>query len=120
MASQDKELTTVIKYIEYLFGYIGNETDWFKLKVELVNLCPPKIKKLFSRRHYSTKKHIVSDFDRKVIEYIQITTGRVLFIDQTRMHDPNWVHQPKGWALQDINNKRKKEKENAANSKKAT
>lgn len=115
MDIQDKELSLVIKYIDYLFDYIGDETDWLKIKIELVNLCPPKVKKLFSRRHYSTKKHIINDFDRKVIEYIQTTTGRVLFIDQTRMHDPNWIHKPKGWALQELNSKRKKEKENEAN-----
>lgn len=112
------ELLVVEKYLSYLFEFIGNENDWFKIKVELVNICPPKIKKLFSRRHYSTKKHIINDFERKVIEYIQTTTNRVLFIDQTRMHDPNWVPRPKGWALQEINRKRKKE--NEANTPKAT
>lgn len=101
------DLLAIEKYLNYLFEFIGDETDWFKIKVQLVNLCPPKVKKLFSRRHYSTKKHTINDFERKVIDYIQTRSDRTLFIDDTKLHDPNWVSRPRGWALCELNRSRK-------------
>jgi hypothetical protein len=106
----DHEMEQIKPYVDYLLCFSENETDWFRLKVQLVNLCPPKVKKLLSRRHYSTKKHCISDMDKKIIEYIEATIGKVLFIDNEKLHNPDWVSKPKGWALQELNAERQKNK----------
>lgn len=98
--------------IDYVIEYVGTgSNDWFLIKKELVNLFPPKERSRFSRRHYSTKKHLINDFDREVIKYWEDKTGNKLFIDEGRLHPKSWKRKPKGWGLIEINEKRRKQKE---------
>lgn len=98
--------------IDYVIDYVGNSSnDWFSIKKELVNLFPPKERSRFSRRHYSTKKHLINDFDREVIKYWEQKTGNKLFIDESKLHPNTWQRKPKGWGLVEINEKRRKQKE---------
>jgi hypothetical protein len=41
----------------------------------------------------------VNDTDKEVIEYWELLTGVKLWIDPQRLHNPNWISRPKGWAL---------------------
>jgi len=105
----DKEIKDLI---DYAAEYIEDTTDdWFRVKKQLVNLFPPKKRKLFTRRHYSTKKHVINDFEKEVMKYWCTKTGVELKIDENKMHDPNWVQKPKGWALMEINEERRKVRE---------
>ena len=95
--------------IDYTISYVGDATnDWFRIKMEIINNFPPKYRKLFSRRHYSTKKHILNSFDKEVINYWKEKTGIVLWVDPEKLHPENWVQRPKGWRLIEINEQRKK------------
>ena len=88
--------------IEYVASYVqGSCTDWFKVKQEIIRSLPGYMRKKvgFSKRHRNTKKMLINSFDMEVINYWEIITGIRLVIDKERMHDPNWVHRPKGWAL---------------------
>jgi hypothetical protein len=56
--------------IDYVIDYVGDVSDdWFTIKKELVNNFPPRERSRFSRRHFSTKKHILNEFDYAVIDY---------------------------------------------------
>jgi len=104
----------MLEIIDYAIGYIGTESlDWFKIKRELVNLTPPRDRSLFSRRHYSTKKHILNLFDKQVINYWEQTLGVKLWIDPDKLHPENWVQKPHGWAIREINEQRQRSKEKA-------
>jgi len=95
--------------IDYAAEYIEDTTsDWFRVKKEIVNLLPPVNRSLFSRRHYSTKKQMINEFEREVMEYWYKKTGVRLVIDKNKLHDINWIQKPKGWALKKINEQRKK------------
>ena len=88
--------------VEYVASYVqGNVTDWFILKRIILQAIPGQHRKSIglSKRHRSTKKMIVNDMDRAVIEYWELITGVKLWIDPARLHDPSWVSRPKGWAL---------------------
>lgn len=93
--------------IDYVINYVGNSSnDWFTIKRELVNVFPPKKRSLFSRRHFSTKKHTLNDFDYEVIAYWEKKTGNKLVIDEKKLHPKNWKRKPKGWGLQKYNRER--------------
>jgi len=88
--------------IEYVASYVqGSCTDWFLVKKEIVRSMPGHLRTNigFSIRHRNTKKMLINDFDREVINFWKLLTGIDLFIDPARLHDPTWVHRPKGWAL---------------------
>ena len=88
--------------IEYVASYVqGSLTDWFRLKQEILRSMSGQLRKSvgLSKRHRSTKKMIINDVDREVIAYWELITGIKLWIDPARLHDPNWVSRPKGWAL---------------------
>jgi len=98
--------------IDYAADYIEDSTDdWFRVKAEIARLFPPKDRSLFARRHFSTKKHTINDFERKVMAYWLKKTGVKLEIDESKLHDPNWIQRPKGWGLKEYNEKRRKQKE---------
>jgi len=101
------------KLIDYTIEYVGDSSnDWFRIKMEIINVFPPKYRSLFSRRHYSTKKHILNSFDEEVIKYWEKRTGVKLWIDPEKLHPTDWVSKPKGWRLVEINEERKRRKEN--------
>jgi hypothetical protein len=96
------------KLIDEVIYMINNSSnDWFFIKKIIVNHFSPKQRKNFSRRHYSTKKHILNSFDKEVIKYWQIKTGTILIIDKNKLHDDSWEQKPKGWALKKINEERR-------------
>jgi len=88
--------------ITYVASYVqGSVTDWFLLKKIILQGIPGQHRKSIgmSKRHRSTKKMIINDIDREVIDYWELITGVRLWIDPARLHDPNWIYRPKGWAL---------------------
>lgn len=96
--------------IDYAADYIEDSTaDWFRVKAEIARLFPPKDRSLFTRRHYSTKKHTINDFEREVMVYWLEKTGVRLEIDASKLHDPNWIQRPKGHGLATYNARRKRE-----------
>ena len=103
--------------IDYVAEYVSDETnEWFVVKPQLVNIFPPRLRSLFTRRHYSTKKHSVNDFEYLVMEYWKLKTGNRLLIDKTRLHDDNWKPRPKGWGLKKFNEDRRKQKKAEPNN----
>ena len=118
-----KELITNVipdnlkEIVDYVADYVADSTDdWFLIKRELVNNFPPKERVRFSRRHFSTKKHTINDFDRLVIDYWENLTGNKLSINEDKLHSQNWVQKPKGWGLKKYNDERKRNKSTSANN----
>jgi len=100
-----KELKEII---DYVVDYVdGSTCDWFTIKMQIINMFPPKERSRFSRRHYSTKKHILNSFDKAVINYWEKQTGTTLWIDPEKLHPEDWVQRPHGWKLFEFNEKRK-------------
>lgn len=93
--------------INFVIDYVSENTnDWLTVKKELINSFPWKERTRFSKRHPSTKKQIPNEFDESVILYWKEKTGIQLEIDPNKLHDPNWIHRKKGWALVAINEER--------------
>ena len=93
--------------IDYVMEYVdGNSDEWFDIKKELLKLSPPKERSRFSRRHYSTKKHFINDFEREIMQYWEDSTGVELKIDESRLHPESWVKKPPGWGLAEFNKNR--------------
>jgi hypothetical protein len=92
--------------IDEVIGYVGDSTtDYLAVKRQLINLFPSSFRNLFSVRHPCTKKHILNEFDQAVILYWLSQTGVLLIIDPNKLHDPDWIHKKKGWALSLLNDK---------------
>lgn len=106
------ELTDFIKgRIDYVIQYAGTDCDdWHRIKIELIRSFLNVHRKLFSRRHYVTKKHVLNSFDKEVIAYWLEKTGIELKPDPKKMHDPNWINNGK-FSFKEINEKRKLLKE---------
>jgi len=105
--------------IDYTTTYVGKSSkDWFRIKAEIINQFPPKERSRFSRRHYSTKKHILNSFDKEVIEYWESKVGVELWIDPKKLHPENWEQKPHGWALIKLNNERSKNKKESQKTSK--
>jgi len=102
----------LIKLIDYVYEYVGDATnDWFVIKREIVNIFPPKDRSKFSKRHYSTKKHILNDFDQEVITYWEKISGNKIYIDESKLHPKDWVQKPKGWGIEQYNEQKRQQKE---------
>lgn len=105
--------------IDYVFDFVNNETDdWFVIKTQIIQNFPPKSRKKFAKRHYSTKKRMINDFDLEVISYWEKKSGFRLVINEELLHPNDWKRKPSGWALKAINEQRKKQKGRNARSKK--
>jgi hypothetical protein len=118
MTPEDTEIPpALLQIINYGIEYMGTVTDdWFRIKKELANLFPPEERSRFSRRHYSTKKHILNLFDKSVITYWEKTTGIKLRIDPKKLHPENWVQRKHGWGLREFNEKRRKQRHQEVSS----
>jgi hypothetical protein len=112
---QNKEVIVLseedLQYVDYVISYVQNSSnDWFLIKKEIMNCYPPKLRKKFSRRHYSTKLFFVNDFEKLIINYWKEKTNIELFIDEKKLHPSSWKRNPKGWGLFIYNEKRKTNK----------
>lgn len=88
--------------IEYVASYVqGYETDWFRLKHIILIAFPGPLRKSvgMSKRHRSTRKMLMNDTDREIIAYWELITGVKVKINPDKLHNPDWVSRPKGWAL---------------------
>lgn len=100
------------KRIDEVIGYVGNTTsDYLRVKRQLINNFPSSSRSLFSARHPCTKKHQLNEFDQDVILYWFLQTGVRLEISVEKLHNPDWEHRKKGWALTLLNEERKRRNE---------
>lgn len=93
----------IFSLVNYVLLYAQNATDWLLIKKELLLLCKPKHRSMFSRRHYSTKKHMLNDFEKEIIDYWKEKTGIELTIEPNMIHDINWIRKGHGWGLMKYN-----------------
>jgi hypothetical protein len=106
---------SLISRIDYVIAYVdGASDDWFRIKMEIINRFPSKDRSRFSRRHESSRKHILNSFDRAVIKYWELKTSRTLWINPDKLHPANWTYRPHGWKLSEINEERRKQREKSA------
>jgi hypothetical protein len=94
--------------INYVLQYANTSEDWLAVKKEILWLLTNEHRHYFSRRHYSTKKHSINDFEKLVIEYWYSETGKRLTITDNLIHNPEWVRHRRGWGLKKYNKERQK------------
>lgn len=94
--------------IDYVLLYAGSSEDWLSVKKEILWILPPRRRSLFSRRHYSTKKHTINKFEQEVMAYWKKKTGLELKIADDKLHDVNWVQNKSGWGLLKYHEERRK------------
>ena len=99
----------LLRRVDEVIGFIGDTTqNYLKVKMQIINNFPNSGRNLFSRRHSSTKKHKLNEFDRAIITYWKSKTGIKLEVEPTMLHDPDWEHRKKGWGLVLFNEERRK------------
>ncbi len=98
---QHQEEKAIFNAVDYVMSYVGDSTsDWLMVKKQVVFSVNNNLKRLFSRRHYSTKKHTLNDLEKRIISYWRDRTGVTLILDPLKTHDPLWTnHGGRGWAL---------------------
>lgn len=94
--------------IEYVMKYASTSHNWLSIKKEILWLLPPSQRSKFSRRHYSTKKHSLNDFEKEIIAFWGSRTGVDLKIPDNLLHNPEWVRHRRGWGLKKYNKERQK------------
>jgi len=104
----------ILQKVEYVAKYIETSSDdWFRVKKELLATCAPKERAFFSRRHKTSKKHFLNDFELELIKTWKQLTGVELKVDPAKLHTPEDERPPRYWALMQLNKKRQE----AANDK---
>lgn len=99
------------KHIELVAKYVGSQSnDWLKIKKELVNNLKQEYRHHFSRRHKTSKKQIINDFEKEVMAYWKQITGITLTIDDSLLHKQEDERPPKHWAIFKINEERSRQK----------
>lgn len=89
--------------------FVGNEIDDFiVVKRELINLMPRSERKMFSKRHWTTKKHVLNDLEKEIIEFWEQETGVKLKLYPEKAHPENWEQKKVGWGLSLINKERQR------------
>lgn len=93
--------------IYFVSRYVGSETvDWFTVKKEIFLAFNPKQRSLLSRRHKTSKKFFINDFEMKIIKFWEEITGIKLKINTLLLHSQNDERPPRHWALMELNKKR--------------
>lgn len=104
----------ILEKVQYVAKYVGNETtEWLRVKKEILAICAPKERAMFSRRHKTSKKHFLNDFERELIKTWKQLTGIDLTVDTDKLHTSQDERPPRYWALMELNKKRQE----AANDK---
>lgn len=96
----------ILDTVDYVMQYAAGSTNWLAVKKEILWMIPVPYRKLFSRRHYSTKKHSINDFEKDIIAYWYENTGDVLVIPEDKIHNAQWVRHRSGWGLKKFNKER--------------
>ena len=96
----------VQEVIDYVAEYATSTNNWLTVKKEILWLLSVKERSEFSRRHYSTKKHSLNDFEKQIIIYWKTSTGVDLTIPDNLLHNPSWVRHRRGWGLKRFNKER--------------
>lgn len=87
--------------------YVGqNCDDWVIVKKELLRAVDNNTRDLFSIRNPNSKKHLLNDFEKEVMEYWKTLTNVELSLSDTKLHDVEYVYNTKGWGLQKFNKER--------------
>ena len=60
--------------------------DWLIVKKYLLKYLHPQARKLFSTRNNKTKKHTITDFDKKIINIYEDKTGIKLKLYEKDKH----------------------------------
>lgn len=90
----------ILEKIQYVAGYLkGLTNDWLDVKKQIIGMSHTDYRKLFSRRHFSTKKHTLNAFELAVIAEWKRITGEDLYLSPDKTHDPNWVRKGYGWYM---------------------
>lgn len=102
----------IVERIKFVARYVGSESnDWFRIKKELINTLKPHHRRLFSKRHKTSKKFFVNDHEKEIMTLWKVLTNTTLVIDSQKLHQPSDERPPRHWALMQLNNKRKEEKQ---------
>lgn len=97
----------ILEKITYVSKYIGNSTNnWVRVKREILLNLRPSHRKLFSKRHKTSKKHFLNDFEAQVIKFWQVLTGIVLVLEESQTHRAEDERPPRHWGLALYNKKR--------------
>lgn len=65
----------ILEVVELVSSYAGDTNDWVRIKREIMNQLPWKLRTNFSRRDQKTKKQWLNDFDRAIISKYKELTG---------------------------------------------
>jgi len=87
--------------INYVLQYASKSEDWLAVKKEILWILPNRYRKYFGRRHQTTRKNTLNDFDQLVIDYWHSETGKMLKIADNQRHDPEWVSWGRGHATRE-------------------
>lgn len=104
----------VKRRIEEVAAYVQDTTsDWKLVKIELVKSMPREERRRFSKRHPSSRKMLMNDFEREIIRLWKEITDVELKLNPEEAHPKDWTYKPLGWALRIINEERKIARQNA-------
>lgn len=93
--------------IHFVSRYVGTETeDWFAVKKEIFLTLNPKQRGLLSRRHKTSKKFYVNEFEMEIMKFWEGITGIKLKIDATLLHKASDERPGRYWALMELNKQR--------------
>lgn len=100
----------VLEKIKYVASYIQNATDdWLDVKKQILITLRPEERKMFSRRHKTSKKHFLNEKELYIIEFWKEITGVCLKIEPEKLHTKTDERPPRYWGLFELNKKRKEE-----------
>lgn len=94
----------------YVSRFVSTGTnDWFRVKKEILAVLAPKDRSYFSRRHKTSKKHFINEFELEVMKYWESVTKIKLEVDQEKLHTINDERPPRYWGLMKYNQDRHEE-----------
>jgi hypothetical protein len=83
--------TRLLGRLEYVLSYVGSCNEWTRIRKEIIKSFKPSDRKLFQRRHETTRKVQLNSFDRALMRWWEGQTGVTLWVDQTKLHPLGWV-----------------------------
>ena len=81
------EVNNKVEELAEEIGCVYSGNDWLVVKKYILKYINPKHRTVFSKRNVKTKKHILNDFEEKVINFYENKFDVRLVLNEDKKHE---------------------------------
>jgi len=80
------EIENKVKELASEIGDVYKGNDWLIVKKYILKYLNPSLRTYFSKRNVNTKKHILNNFEKQLIDFYENKFNVRLILDEDKQH----------------------------------